>query len=311
MDQIMDGYEPPLPDPIDYAVPKDFRMVDAHVHWWDHADKTVTWGVASRNWQHPRLMWAWRLDQERFSAPEYRAESSGLVVIKVVHVQHASMATPSAVETAWLQSVADRYDWPNAIIARGLLADTSPPKDLQANAAYANFRGVRDCSEMELIGTPQWIIGYKALLALGGICELMITHEHFEAAYQVAKQFPDKELMLCHAGIPVVSKLDDYQHAWRTALRKLAKAPNVIVKISGLSSGSPANFYAVTMRQWIRQCVETFGPERCMFGSNFHVERLFVTLPKLFRTYRRALEDYTLTEQDRIFAGTAERVYRI
>jgi predicted TIM-barrel fold metal-dependent hydrolase len=48
-----------------------------------------------------------------------------------------------------------------------------------------------------------------------------------------------------------------------------------------------------------------------MFGSNFHVERLFVTLPKLFRTYRRAVEDYTLAEQDAMFAGTAERVYRI
>ena len=76
-------------------------------------------------------------------------------------------------------------------------------------------------------------------------------------------------------------------------------------------AGRPPIFCAVTMRQWIRECVETFGPERCMFGSNFHVERLFVTLPKLFRTYRRAVEDYTLAEQDAMFAGTAERVYRI
>jgi predicted TIM-barrel fold metal-dependent hydrolase len=65
------------------------------------------------------------------------------------------------------------------------------------------------------------------------------------------------------------------------------------------------------MRQWVRECVETFGPERSMFASNFHVERLFVTLPKLFRTYRRAVEDYSLAEQDAMFAGTAERVYRI
>jgi predicted TIM-barrel fold metal-dependent hydrolase len=307
----MDGYEPPIADPADYAVPENFRMVDAHVHWWDHADKSVTWGVSSRNWQHPRLMWSWRLDQERFSAPEYRAEASALGVIKVVHLQHATMATPAAAETAWLQSVATRYGWPNAIMARGFLADPSAPKELVTHAAYANFRGVRDCSEMNLVGTPQWNTGYKALLEMGGICELMITHEYFEAAYQVAKKFPDQMLILCHAGIPVVSKLDDYQQAWRTALRKLAQAPNVVVKISGLSSGSPANFYAVTMRQWIRECVETFGPERSMFASNFHVERLFVTLPKLFRTYRRAVDDYTPSEQDMMFAGTAERVYRI
>lgn len=139
----------------------------------------------------------------------------------------------------------------------------------------------------------------------------MITHEHFEAAYQVAKQFPDRMLILCHAGIPVVSKFDDYQQAWRTASRKLAQASNVVVKISGLSSGAPANFYAMMMRQWIRECVETFGPERSMFASNFHVERLFVPLPKLLRTYRRAVEDYSPAEQEAIFVGTAERVYRI
>jgi predicted TIM-barrel fold metal-dependent hydrolase len=234
-------------------------------------------------------MWAWRLDQERFSATEYRAEASGLGVIKTVHVQHATMAAPAAAETAWLQTVADRYEWPNAIMARGFLADPAAPKELETHTPYANFRGIRDCSEMKLLGTSQWNAGYKTLLGLGGICELMITH----------------------AGIPVVSKLDDYQQAWRTALRKLAQAPNVVVKISGLSSGAPANFYAVTMRQWIRECVETFGPERSMFASNFHVERLFVTLPKLFRTYRRAVEDYTPAEQDMMFAGTAERVYRI
>ena len=112
-------------------------------------------------------------------------------------------------------------------------------------------------------------------------------------------------------GFPWCRNSTTIRRAWRTALRKLAQAPNVIVKISGLSSGAPANFYAVTMRQWIRECVETFGPERSMFASNFHVERLFVTLPKLFRTYRRAVEDYTPAEQDMMFAGTAERVYRI
>jgi predicted TIM-barrel fold metal-dependent hydrolase len=234
-----------------------------------------------------------------------------LGIVKTVHVQHATMASPAAAETAWLQSVADRYEWPNAIMARGFLADPSAAKELETHSPYANFRGIRDCSEMNLVGTSGWNVGYKALLALGGICELMITHEHFEAAYQVAKQFPDRILILCHAGIPVVSKLDDYQQAWRTALRKLAQAPNVVVKISGLSSGAPANFYAVTMRQWIRECVETFGPERSMFASNFHVERLFVTLPKLLRTYRRAVEDYSPAEQEAIFVGTAERVYCI
>src|SRR3982074_773605 len=107
----MDGYEPPLADPADFVVPRNFRMLAAHGHWWDPADKTGTWGVSSRNWQHQRLMWSWRLDQERFSAPEYRAEASGLGVIKVVHVQHATMATLAPPDRAQFTAAANAYNW--------------------------------------------------------------------------------------------------------------------------------------------------------------------------------------------------------
>src|SRR5258708_32429887 len=79
-DQIMHGYEPPLADPADYAVPKTLRMVDAHAHWWDHADKTVTWSVSRRHCQHPRLMWSWRLDPARFSPPDDPSDRSGVGV---------------------------------------------------------------------------------------------------------------------------------------------------------------------------------------------------------------------------------------
>jgi len=74
----MDSYEPPPIDPADVAVPRDFRMIDTHVHWWDHAHPGVEWGVSNRGWQHPRLMWSWRNDQPRFAAPEYRTEAAGL-----------------------------------------------------------------------------------------------------------------------------------------------------------------------------------------------------------------------------------------
>src|SRR6266404_3065597 len=99
----MHGYEPPPPDPADYAVLHDFRMVDTHVHWWDHGQEGLGWGVSQRDWQHPRLMWAWRNDQERYSFPEYSTESAGLGVVKVVHLEHTTHETPPVPETAWLQ----------------------------------------------------------------------------------------------------------------------------------------------------------------------------------------------------------------
>src|SRR5258708_28773717 len=115
------------------------------------------------------------------------------------------MGTPAAVETAWLQSVADRYDWPNAIMARGILADPSAPKELATHTPYKNFRGISDCCELNLVCTPQWNVVYKALLELRGFCELIITHEYFKAAYQVSKHFPDQPQILSYVRVPVVS----------------------------------------------------------------------------------------------------------
>lgn len=84
-------------------------------------------------------------------------------IVKTVHVQHAMMAGPAAAETAWLLSVADRYEWPNAIMARGFLADPSAAQELETHSPYADFRGIRDCSEMNLVGTPEWNLANKAL----------------------------------------------------------------------------------------------------------------------------------------------------
>ena len=108
-----------------------------------------------------------------------------------------------------------------------------------------------------------------------------------------------------------MSKLDAYQAAWRENLARLASAPNVVIKLSALSSAAPANFFTATISDWIRQCIELFGPDRCMFASNFPIDRLFVTYSHLLYAFRRSVADLSPSEQEAVFATTAERAYRI
>jgi len=308
----MHGYEPPLPDPTHYAVPQTFRFVDAHVHLFDHAAPGLRWRFHRPDgFDHPRLKGVWRLDADAFSVPQYRTETAGHGVDKLVHVQAADDDLAAGDESAWLQSLADTYGWPSAIVAPAELAADDAESRIAKEAEFERFRGVRDLSDASTIGSEAWDRGYRALLAAGGTCDLMIAHDDFGRMLEVARRYPDDVIVLEHCGLPVVSKLDAYQAAWLENLAQLATAPNVVVKLSGLSSGAPANFFTATIADWIRPCIDVFGPERCMFASNFPIDRLFVSYPHLVYAFRRAVEDLTVTEQEALFATTAERVYRI
>jgi len=306
------GYEPPPPDPVHFAVPPGFRFVDAHVHLFDHAAPGLAWRFHQPDgYDHPRLKGTWRLDDAAFSVPEYRTETAGLGVDKMVHVQAADYDLPAGAESAWLQSLADRYGWPSAIVAPVALAADDAEGRLAEEARFHRFRGVRDLSDPAAIGSDPWDRGYRALLARGGTADLMVSHEHFTRVYDVARGHPDDTIVLEHCGLPVVSKLDAYQAAWREALARLATAPNVVIKLSALASAAPANFFTATISDWIRQCIDLFGPDRCMFASNFPIDRLFVTYAHLVYAFRRSVEVFTPDEQEALFATTAERVYRI
>jgi predicted TIM-barrel fold metal-dependent hydrolase len=108
-----------------------------------------------------------------------------------------------------------------------------------------------------------------------------------------------------------VSKLEEYQQRWRSGLRELAQSPNVVCKISALSSGALPNFFVDSIRDWVLYCIDAFGPGRSMFASNFPIDRMFVTYPRLLAAFRRVVEGFSPAEQTQMFASTAERVYRI
>ena len=307
----MEDYEPIGDRPADYAVPRDFRFVDAHVHLFDHARPELAWSFHDPGWEHPRLKGAWRLDAPAFSVPELVTLAAGLGVDKVVHVQVADASCGPVAETAWLQSLADRYGWPNGIVAPCALAAPSAADDIAHQVAYANFRGVRDTGDPDLIGTPEWNRGFAALAGLGASCDLMITLAHYDQALRVARSHPEATIVLEHAGLPVVSKLDSYFEEWKGALARIAAAENIVVKISALSSGAVPNFFTASIRRWVLTCFEHFGTGRALFASNWPMDNLFTTYPRLLASFRKLTEQLTPAERGAVFATNAERVYRI
>jgi len=197
------------------------------------------------------------------------------------------------------------------IVAPCALAAPSAADDIAHQVAYANFRGVRDTGDPDLIGTPEWNRGFAALAGLGASCDLMITLAHYDQALRVARSHPEATIVLEHAGLPVVSKLDSYFEEWKGALARIAAAENIVVKISALSSGAVPNFFTASIRRWVLTCFEHFGTGRALFASNWPMDNLFTTYPRLLASFRKLTEQLTPAERGAVFATNAERVYRI
>ena len=130
-----------------------------------------------------------------------------------------------------------------------------------------------------------------------------------EAAARLVRDFPQVTFVLMHAGM-----LEDRSPAgwtrWRAGLRALAAAPNVHVKLSGLGTFERA----CSVDLWgpvIRETVELFGPARCMFGSNFPIEKLWTTYAEVVRVSIECLGGLAAGEQRAVLHDTAARVYRL
>ena len=99
-------------------------------------------------------------------------------------------------------------------------------------------------------------------------------------------------------------------HAWREGMERLAAVPSVFVKLSGLGTFVHCLDEAHITRT-VRETVELFGPERCLWGSNFPIEKLWTDYASLVEGYRKALAHLSPAAREAIFCGTARRLYRL
>ena len=144
----------------------------------------------------------------------------------------------------------------------------------------------------------------------------------------LARAFPETAVVLDHVGTPLgrasyQGRLSERFEPWRANIRELAKSPNVAVKLGGLAMAfcnfpsflaeprAPSAQLAEEWRPYIETCIEAFGPERCMFESNFPVDMGACGYATLWNAFKRIAAGASEAEKASLFAGTAKRVYRL
>ncbi|MGH7926654.1 MAG: amidohydrolase family protein [Candidatus Binatia bacterium] len=153
-----------------------------------------------------------------------------------------------------------------------------------------------------------------------------LYHPQLAELAELAGAFPDVRIILNHLGAPLgigPYKRADVFKAWREGILRVAACPNVVVKLGGLGSErsgydwherieKPSSMELVAaMKPYIELCIEAFGADRCMFESNFPVEKRANSYVVLWNAFKRITANYSESERAALFHDTAMRVYRL
>ena len=143
-----------------------------------------------------------------------------------------------------------------------------------------------------------------------------------------ARAVPDTQLILDHFGTPLgvgrfAGRRDEVFAEWKVTLAEIAKCDNVVAKIGGLAMPDngfgwdraerppSSDEFVAAQGRYYAHAIECFGPERCMFESNFPVDRMSLSYPVLYNALKKIAAPFSATERDAMFYGTASRIYRL
>jgi len=288
-------------------------FIDTHVHFWDLDDASLSYSWLKPEATHPILSDE-ELDQLRssnYAADQYLKDIAGAGVLACVHVQAAIGIADPVAETAWLQAAADRTGFPQAIVGYADLAADNPREMLERHLEHPNFRGVRDYrfGDGDYLLDPRWQRGFRLLGELGLVASIDCTLDTMPSVASLLSAVPDTRVAIDHMGFPV-ERSDEYFERWRQGMASLAAYEQTVCKISEV--GMVEHGWTVErMTRWVTSCIETFGPRRCMFGTNWPVEKLYSTYPELIQAYRDVIAACSQREQRLMLVDTAAEVYRL
>ena len=291
-------------------------IVDAHHHIWRRAD--LPWLSGS---MRPRIFGPYEAIRRDYLVDEFLEDIAGTGVTRSVYVQANWAPERFEDEVAWVEQVADETGWPHAIVGYAdLLAEDVRPQ-LDRLARYPRLRGVR--MQLHWHENEMYRFTPRPDLALDPVLQrnvarladyrlafdLQVFAAQMAGAAELAAACPNVTFVLQHAGM--LEDLSPKGRAeWRAGMEGLAAQPNVVSKLSAFGTFIHRNDPDHIARIF-RETVEIFGAERCLFGSNFPIEKLWTDYRALLDAFLAASAPFDDGARKALFEGTAARVYRL
>ena len=312
----------------------DLAIVDPHHHLWDlHGGYLLDDLIADTSSGHrivatvfSQCGWSYREDgpvamrpvgeTERVAAIAIEAERRGLPTrVCAGIVGHADMELGEAVAPvlqAHVEAGAGRFRGIRHITARdeGISASMMgrPPADLLQRKAFLQ--------------------GLKTLQAAGLSFDAWLYFKQIPQLVDIARAVPDLPIVLNHLGAPLgvgpyTGKRDDVFKAWSGAMKNLSACPNVHMKLGGLAMvimgfdfhklATPPSSQTIAQAwsPYLQTAIELFGAKRCMFESNFPVDKSMTSYPVLWNAFKRVAAGASASDKAWLFRETANSFYRL
>lgn len=180
----------------------------------------------------------------------------------------------------------------------------------------------------DMLDSTAFRAGFAQLAPLGLSYDAWLLFHQIPRLTRLARAFPETSIVVDHcggiAGIgPYAGKRDDVFSLWSAGLKELATCSNVMVKLGGLGMGlsgfgfeqrdrAPGSHeLARAWRPWMETVIEAFGPRRCMFESNFPMDKGSYSYGVGWNAMKRIAADFSAAEKDDLFWRSASRFYRL
>lgn len=290
-------------------------VIDAHHHIWLHARTPWLNGPAQ-----PRIFGEYSALRRDYPASEFAATVKAEGVVRSVYIQVNVAPGAEVDEIEWVSREAARNGFPQACVGYADLADPGVAGVLDRLQRAGALRGIRQqlhwhenaawrfAARPDLMNDAAWRSGLAEVERRGLLFELQVFESQMADAAALARAFPGLQFVLLHAGMLADRSRDGWAR-WRAGMELLARCPNVAVKLSGLGTFERACSVAL-WKPVIDHTLDLFGPDRCLYGSNFPIESLWTGYAQLMAVMRECLAG--LGERDRraVFHDTALRLYR-
>lgn len=291
-------------------------VIDSHHHIWRLDDLDWLNGPTQ-----PRIFGDYEAIKRDYPVDAFLADLTDSGVSKSVYIQVNWPAGQEVDEAAWVQSVADESGWPQAIVGYVDFAAADAAETLRSLSAFPLMRGIRQQLHWhenplyrfqpvpDLMNDAGWRRNFALLGDYNWSFELQVFASQMMDAAGLAAAFPGTRMILQHCGMPEDTSPTGMS-AWRDGMKRLAQEDNIHCKFSGLGTfihrNDPAFIAEIT-----GECLEMFGAARCVYGSNYPIEKLWTAYKPIVEAYQMALAHLPETDQQAIFHDNAERLYRL
>lgn len=281
----------------------DFPIVDSHIHLLDQTRFGYAWAAGA-----PKLNRDWTVDNLVNSAKPYEIEGFVFVEVDVDMPQYLD-------EAEWIDDMAKRESRVlGSVVCLPMERGPDIEPEMARVAKLKTTKGVRrliqNQPDPEFMLRPAFLEAVRLLPKYGLSFDVCIYHPQFANTLEMVRKLPDVSFVLDHIGKPGIR--DGLIDPWRAHIRELSALPNVVCKLSGVTTEADhARWTRDELRPYIDHVVESFGPDRILYGGDWPVSQLAGGYLQWLSTLDWATTHFSPEEKRKLFRDNAVRAYRL